>query len=497
MPAVSTPSRRTSGTSPVIRVLLMLGVPMIGALTVLGTWLHNEIIVTAGWLAVSVVGFLLVRPVIGIAVMTGGFLLAAYPTPLQALGVLTINNLLGLCFLALLAFRVVETRDWSFLEIKQIRILLLIGMLLLIGTFVSAWTFPLLVESRGSFKIGAILDKSATLGHNFVARLVFLVFFCVFVRTRADIKVVFMTFMLALFAAVPSALSNLLTGNLARGFRAAASVTSGSNPNRLAMICLMEMACWWFWAHARRGVARQLVALAAMGMAVTVCMATGSRSGLLGIGVLGLVLQTGPKAFRVPAMHLGLFVAAGAIAIATLVPDESWNRMTNFSPERGEIGATSNRMREETLERAWEVSLDYPLFGVGLGNFREVSRQVYKDAFYRPPHNSYLWASSEGGIVVVAAYLWLFWVTWKDLQIIRTLTAGRDQELLAFAHAIRGVFLLYFFFSSVADLWLHPITYCLLGLVITMRRYVEELAASEAAVVASPAGSPALRRAAA
>ncbi len=126
--------------------------------------------------------------------------------------------------------------------------------------------------------------------------------------------------------------------------------------------------------------------------------------------------------------------------------------------------------------------------------YREVSRQVYKDAFYRPPHNSYLWATSEGGIFVVAAYLWLFWITWMDLQVIRTLTVGRDAELLAFAHAIRGVFLVYFFFSSVADLWLHPITYCLLGLVISMRRYVEELAAS---AVASPAGSPALRRAAA
>ncbi len=47
------------------------------------------------------------------------------------------------------------------------------------------------------------------------------------------------------------------------------------------------------------------------------------------------------------------------------------------------------------------MSRDYPLFGVGLGNFREVSRQIYGDAFYRPPHNSYLWATSEGGVLVL------------------------------------------------------------------------------------------------
>jgi hypothetical protein len=37
------------------------------------------------------------------------------------------------------------------------------------------------------------------------------------------------------------------------------------------------------------------------------------------------------------------------------------------------------------------------------------------------------------------------------------------------------VFLLFFFYSAFADLWLNPLTYVLLGLVITMRQYVETL----------------------
>ena len=43
------------------------------------------------------------------------------------------------------------------------------------------------------------------------------------------------------------------------------------------------------------------------------------------------------------------------------------------------------------------------------------------------------------------------------------------------ASAIRVVFVLFFFFSAFADLWLNPITYVLLGLVIMTRRYVETL----------------------
>jgi O-antigen ligase len=145
-------------------------------------------------------------------------------------------------------------------------------------------------------------------------------------------------------------------------------------------------------------------------------------------------------------------------------------------------------MREETLERAWQIFLDYPVFGIGLGNFREVSRQVYQDKFFRPPHNSYLWAASEGGIFVLMGYVALFWITWRDLRVVTRL-AHRDPEIGAAAGAIRVIFLLYAFFSAFADLWLNPITYAMIGLIVVMRRYVEALPEPQAVrVVARPPG---------
>jgi O-antigen ligase len=293
--------------------------------------------------------------------------------------------------------------------------------------------------------------------------------------------------MLALFVAIPSALYNMATGSLNRGFRIAASFTSGANPNRLAMICLIEIACWWYWSRARPGPLRQLAALVAMGSATMVLFGTGSRSGLLGVGVLGLLLRASPRGFRVTMPQIGLLACAAVFAIATMVPTESFERMTNFSPEKGEVGATSNRMREETLERAWQIFLDYPLFGIGIGNFREVSRQVYQDAFFRPPHNSYLWAASEGGMFVVLGYLALFWVTWRDLRVVTRL-AHRDPEIGAAAGAIRVIFVLYAFFSFFADLWLNPITYAMIGMIVTMRRYVESLPEPQAVQVLPTAG---------
>jgi hypothetical protein len=486
MPATSVESRPSGGTPVLLRAGIAVALPVIGAGTVAGTLLGKEVIVTAGFLALAVVGVLFVRPVVGVAVMTVAFLFAAYPTIFQALGVLTLNNLLGLGLLVLLCIRILETRDLSFLRIKQVRILMAIGVLLLIGTYVADWQFPLLQASRGKMYI---LDKTSAMGHDFLNRLVFLIFFCVFVRTRADVKVMFVVFMLGLYAAVPSALYNWMSGQLLRGFRAASSVTAGANPNRLAMICLIEMALFWHWARLRPGLARQVVASAAMASCVMVLMATGSRSGILGLGILCILLQSGPRACRMPTAQIGVLLAVGMLSVAVMVPAETWERMIRFNPQKGEVGATSNVMREETLERAWQMARDYPLFGVGLGNFREVSRQIYKDDFFRPPHNSYLWAISEGGLFVLAGYGLLFWVSWKDLQTIKRL-AHRDHEVQVWASAIRVVFLLFFFYSLFADLWLNPLVYVMLGLIVSTRQYVESLSG-----VAPAVAPPTVRRA--
>jgi hypothetical protein len=471
MPATSVVSRPSGGTPVLLRAAIAVALPVIGAGTVAGTMLGKEVIVTAAWLLLAVVGVLFVRPVVGVAIMSVAFLLAAYPTVFQSLGVLTVNNLLGLGLLLLLGIRILETRDLSFLRIKQVRILMGIGVLLLIGTYVADWQFPLLQASRGKM---FILDKTAVMGQDFLNRLVFLIFFSVFVRSRADVKVMFMVFMLALYIAVPSALYNWMTGQLLRGFRAASSVTAGDNPNRLGMICLIEMALFWYWARLRPGVGRQLIALAAMAASLLVLMATGSRSGILGLAFLCLLLQTGPRPYRVPAPQLGVLLAVGVLSVAVMVPAETWERMIRFNPQKGQVGASSITMREETLERAWGMAKDYPLFGVGLGNFREVSRQVYKDDFFRPPHNSYLWAISEGGLFVLAGYGLLFWVSWKDLQRIRQL-AHEDRDIQVWASALRVVFLMFLFYSMFADLWLNPLMYVMLGLIVSTKQYVESL----------------------
>jgi O-antigen ligase len=409
------------------------------------------------------------------------FLLAAYPTVFQDLGVLTINNLLGIVLAVALMSYILTTRDLSFLRQRHFLLLAAIGIALVVSITHAGVIFPNMHPSQSLGVKGKALDRTSDMVHDFFARLIFLAFLIVFVRRRQDVSALFWVYVLVLFLAVPSALINWWNGELGHGFRAEASITAGANANRLAMICLMEGACWWCWLQLRPTAGRWMVAGVAIVGAFLVVLATGSRSGLLGLGLFAFLLQTGPRRFRATSVHITLAVAAAAFAVVAVVPPEAWERMLTVSAdphavsdvaERG--AASSLELRRDTIEIGFQMIRDHPLLGIGLGNYREVSRQVYLDPFFRPPHNSVIWAAAEGGVFVLGGYVLLFTMAWRDLRVINRL-APRDPRVSYMVASLRILIILYGFFSVLADLWLNPITYVLLGLLITLRRYLEGL----------------------
>jgi O-antigen ligase len=467
-----------------LRVVITLVLPVAGAISVAGVYFNKEVLVAAAWIAFSIAATVFIRPVVGVAAMTATFMLVAYPTILQTLGFLTINNLLGLCLAAVLVAHVVTTRDVSPLKTRQVIMFGVIGILLVLSTAHADVILPVLRKSQSLGIKGKFLDRTGEMMHDYWVRLIFLVFFFTFVRTARDIRAMFFTFVLVLFLAVPSALINWMQGNLAHGFRAAASITAGANANRLAMICLMEIACWWAWAVWRGGTVRWAIALGAIGASFLVVLASGSRSGVMGCGVLALLIQTGPRRFRASTLQLGILAFGGALAVATIVPAQAWERAMTFSTENRFGGATASRVaREQTIDSALLMIRDHPFLGIGIGNFREVARQVYRDPYFRPPHNSYLWAASEGGLFVLVGYLLLFWFTWRDLGIAARLI-DRDPSCVPVVVATRVMVLLYAFFALFADLWLNPITYVLIGSAMVLRRHLEQQPAAVAAVAA-------------
>jgi O-antigen ligase len=160
--------------------------------------------------------------------------------------------------------------------------------------------------------------------------------------------------------------------------------------------------------------------------------------------------------------------------VATVVPEENIERLQNLNPFAAgtlAVGSRSTEKRVETVELAGRMVADHPIFGVGLGNFREVSRQIYLDQFWRPPHNSYMWALTEGGFFCLVLYGMLFASTWRDIRWLQESPAV-PPDLRWLAAALAPGFLMLLFFSAFADIWLTPITYIMIALPIVFRRYV-------------------------
>src|SRR5581483_1609461 len=200
------------------------------------------------------------------------------------------------------------------------------------------------------------------------------------------------------------------------------------------------------WSLSRPGPIRRVIALGAIAASLLVLFATGSRSGFLGTVVLAGLLQTGPKQFRLPVRYLAGAGVVVALVVVTIIPQSAFDRMINFTGAENRGATASNKMRADTIYTGLHMVRDHPWLGIGLGNFREVSRQVYSDQFFRPPHNSYLWAASEGGLFALLLYILLLWITWRDLQVVTRL-AHRDPELGYIAAGIRCVYVLFVVFS--------------------------------------------------
>jgi len=452
-------------------VLGLVALAALGALLVVATRAGQEATAVALIVASMLLVVVLARPEIGILLLLTNYLFASYPTPIRGGGLLTINNVLGIILSVILLAELSQRPDFWFVRARQVQIYVLLGVVFLFGTFASYWQFPDLRITWGKVRT---LDQTAPLTRDFVTRFAFIILAAKFLTTKRHIKMAITVILLCLIMVVPSALAGWATGATADG-RAAASFSMGTNSNRLAFLCLMQAAFWWYLGQTQKSPTVRLIVYGVIGALVLTVLLTASRSGFLGLGVLFYLLTRDRGAMK--GGKVKVFLLAGLMMgmMFTIVPQENLDRIANLNPfaqgRGGNIGTHSTERRVETVGLGWDIFLEYPIFGIGLGNFREVARQIYNDPFYRPPHNSYIWALSEGGIFCFALFLLLYWVTLRDIRWIQR-SPATPADLRWIAAALEPSFLLLLFYSFFADMWLNPITYILIVLTVVFKRYV-------------------------
>ncbi len=426
-------------------------------------------------LGIFLVAFIIVRPQYGIALFLSTFLMT-YPRALQGVGFLTINNVLGLIFIVLLAYRVYRERDWSFLTLPEVQLLGFIVAMYFLSARLNG-PDPHTLELLGEQELSAANMRI------FVNRVAFTIFFVVFIRTAEHVRMIYLVGLAFMVASALSGVQGVLQGGGLYGYRAtteARLVAAAYNPNRLAMLAVFSVAGLWYfrrslWLPGLR--AALILAIGVMGLAVFM---TASRSGLLGLAVCFAGILWDEKVSIRALVNWILGAVLVGVLVSQFVPERSLERITNLpgtqQAQLGE-GAGSLERRSRTWQIAWELFLDSPFLGVGMGNW-EVARFLKDPArSTAAPHSSYLLALVEGGVFCLAGFLVLLWRTWQNYRYAEAwMTAAPPSpttDLLWITKAAKISFLSLVFFSLFADLWQFVLLFWLVGISVVLRRLVE------------------------
>lgn len=174
------------------------------------------------------------------------------------------------------------------------------------------------------------------------------------------------------------------------------------NPNGLAWIVCTALPFLYFsmglsWRH-------RVAGLILIPAALYVLFLTGSRSGVIGLGVivLGIVL----KAKRRVALLVTIAVVA-VLALPMLSSDLQDRYLSIVGMGEKNAGTADERM--EGMEAQIEVALRRPLFGYGLGTSPEANANYVSSGPYvgaaMPAHNLYVEIAQELGLVGLAIFL--------------------------------------------------------------------------------------------
>lgn len=256
-------------------------------------------------------------------------------------------------------------------------------------------------------------------------------------------------------------------------------------PNWLAAWLVALIPLTWSWALTIKGrtVTKSLPILLSVLFIVTLIF-TGSRSGLLGFGVIGVVfwsvifIKNKLIYFKEFLIINSIIVVIVAIfgtqltpSIFKLIGQKTTNEVSNDESQLGatslETGGTeSGTIRKIVWQGAIDVWKHYPIFGTGVETFA-YSYYMYRpvehnttsewDYIYNKAHNEYLNFLANSGMVGLLTYLisitftlYLFYKVIRDKNLIEE----KDSQLttIAFASGYISILVTNFFGFSVVPI---------------------------------------------
>lgn len=171
----------------------------------------------------------------------------------------------------------------------------------------------------------------------------------------------------------------------------------------LGLVALLAQTC--------TGVRRYAAIILMLGIGAAVSR-SGSRGGFLGFVVVGVALLLTLNRVSV-AKRLG-FIGMIALGLALSAPPGYWEQMNTILTPKQDYNWTAEDGRRHILNRGVGYMMEYPIGGLGIGNFQRAECTISSKAqdarpdarlFCIAPHNSYLQIGAELGFP--GLILWL------------------------------------------------------------------------------------------
>ena len=194
--------------------------------------------------------------------------------------------------------------------------------------------------------------------------------------------------------------------NLIEGGRLAGPVNGiFGNPNDLAMNMTSFLPAAIVMAlSTRQPPGRRLVAALTAALMVATIVFTKSRGGLLGIvAALGAIALLG----RWMRRGVGTITIVAVLVATPFLPQSFWARMVSIFDEEADKQFTGSReARRIVMQEGIDTFLEYPLTGVGVGQFKNYNPPERKER-WRETHNVLIQVASETGILGLFVFSFL------------------------------------------------------------------------------------------
>jgi len=235
------------------------------------------------------------------------------------------------------------------------------------------------------------------------------------------------------------------------------------NANDLALHLVTMVPIAIGLALAKKGVIRKVVYLPVAVLMIAAIVVTFSRGGFIGLVAVSVFLTYKLGRGHRIAAATGFLLAV--VLFLVLAPGSYGGRLSTIFNSAGDLTGSASQ-RNQVLIRSIIVTLRYPLFGVGLGNFH------YRSFQELGTHNAYTQVGSEMGIPAMIVYIMFLIYPFKRLREIEKATDGQKEERFYYYLSIglQASLLGYMFasfFAAVAYQWY---IYYLVGYAIATRR---------------------------